>query len=138
MTTNQSGAGRGSVYSLSLGTAPILQRLKEGYLVWLGIVQHIPKGSRYTVGARIEQRWLDLLELTYTAYFSEKTGKEERIARCILVLDTLKFLISVAWEGKLLSHKHYEDLAVNLNEVGKMFGGWRKSLNNPDKKNRTL
>ena len=124
--------------SLSLGTAPILQRLKEGYLVWLGIVQHIPKGSRYTVGARIEQRWLDLLELTYTAYFSEKTGKEERIARCILVLDTLKFLISVAWEGKLLSHKHYEDLAVNLNEVGKMFGGWRKSLNNPDKKNRTL
>ena len=124
--------------SLSLGTAPILQRLKEGYLVWLGIVQHIPKGSRYTVGARIEQRWLDLLELTYTAYFSEKTGKEERIARCILVLDTLKFLISVAWEGKLLSHKHYEDLAVNLNEVGKMFGGWRKSLANPDKKNRTM
>ena len=106
--------------------------------MWLGIVQHIPKGSRYTIGARIEQRWLDLLELTYTAYFSEKTGKEERIARCILVLDTLKFLISVAWEGKLLSHKQYEDLAVNLSEVGKMFGGWRKSLANPDKKNHAL
>lgn len=106
--------------------------------MWLGVVQHIPKGSRYTLGARIEQRWLDLLESTYIAYFSEKIGKEERIARCILVLDTLKFLISIAWEGKLLSHKQYEDLAVNLNEVGKMFGGWRKSLANPDKKNRTL
>lgn len=106
--------------------------------MWLGVVQHIPKGSRYTIGARIEQRWLDLLELTYTAYFSEKIGKGERIARCILVLDTLKFLISIAWEGKLLSHKQYEGLAVNLNEVGKMFGGWRKSLANPDKKNRAL
>lgn len=124
--------------SLSLGAAPILQRVKEGYLLWLGIVQHIPKGSRYTIGVRIEERWLDLLELTYATYFSEKLGKEEKITKCILVLDTLKFLISVGWEGKLVSHKHYEDLAVNLNEVGKMLGGWRKSLSNPDKKNRAL
>ena len=130
--------GYSTTLSLSLDSAPILQRIKEGYLLWLGLVQHIPKGARYTIGTRIEERWLDLLELTYTAYFSEKVGKEEKLSRCILILDTLKFLISVGWEGKLISHKQYEDVALNLSEVGKMLGGWRKSLGNPEKKNRTL
>lgn len=60
----------------------------------------------------------------------------EKIAECILNLDTLKFLVSVAWEGKLISNKQYEDVALKLEEVGKMFGGWKKNLNNPEKKNR--
>ncbi len=44
--------------SLSLGTAPILQRVKEGYLLWLNIVPHIQRGARYTIGARIENKFL--------------------------------------------------------------------------------
>ncbi|MBP9711915.1 MAG: four helix bundle protein [Candidatus Pacebacteria bacterium] len=44
----------------------------------------------------------------------------------------------MAWEGKLISNKQYETVALKLEEVGKMLGGWRKSLDNPEKKNRTL
>ena len=125
--------------SLSLSkNASILQRIKEGYLLWINIVVHIPKTARYTIGSRIENKFLDLLEFAYIAYFSEKDKKAEKIAECILTLDTLKFLISVAWEGKLIPNKHCEDIAVKLNEVGKMLGGWKNSLNNPEKKNRTL
>ena len=107
-------------------------------MLWINIVPHIPKGARYTIGSRIENKFLDLLELSYIAYFTEKERKAEKIANCILVLDTLKFLISVAWEGKLISNKHCEDVALKLDEVGKMFGGWKKNLANPEKKNRTF
>ncbi|MDO8504806.1 MAG: four helix bundle protein [Candidatus Liptonbacteria bacterium] len=124
--------------SLSLDKATILSRIKEGYLLWVNIVPHIARGARYTLGARIENKFLDLLELSYATYFSEKEKRLEKIARCIFVTDTLKFLISVAWEGKLISNKQFEDIAIKLEEVGKMLGGWRKSLNNPEKKNRTL
>lgn len=106
--------------------------------MWLAIVPHMPKGSRYTIGTRIEERFLDLLEETYIAYFTAKDSKSAKLAECILILDTLKFLISVAWEGKLVSNKQFEDIGLKLDEVGKMFGGWRKSLDNPDKKNHTL
>jgi len=106
-------------------------------LVWLNIVPHISKGARYTIGARIENKFLDLLDLAYITYFSAKEKKIEKISECVLVLDTLKFLISVAWEGKLISNNQYEEVAIKLNEVGKMFGGWKNSLNNPEKKNRT-
>jgi hypothetical protein len=124
--------------SLSLDKASILSRIKEGYLVWMDLVPHIAKGARYTLGARIENKFLDLLELLYAAYFSDKEKKPQKITDCILITDTLKFLISVAWEGKLISNKQCEDVAVKLEEIGKMLGGWRKSLDNPEKKNRTL
>lgn len=96
---------------------------------------HMPKGVRYTMGSRIENKFLDLLELSYTAYFIGKEEKAQKIAECIFVLDILKFLLTIAWEGKFLSHKQYEELAVKLNEIGKMFWGWKKSMEAPPKKN---
>ncbi|MEK7159613.1 MAG: four helix bundle protein [Patescibacteria group bacterium] len=119
-------------------TASILNKIKDGYLVWLNIVPHIPKGGRYTIGARIENKFIDLLELGYRAYYTEKDKKEEKILQCILLLDTLKFFVQVTWEGKLISNKQYEEVAVKLGEIGRMLGGWKKSLANPEKKNRTL
>lgn len=106
-------------------------------MIWVNLTPHIMKGARYTIGQRIENKFLDLLELAYIAYFTEKDRKLEKIAECILLLDTLKFLISVAWEGKLISNGQCEDVALKLEEVGKMFGGWKKNLNNPEKKNRS-
>ena len=96
------------------------------------------KSARYTLGERIENKFLDLLELSYNAYFTEKEKKLEKVAECILITDGLKFLISIAWEGKLISNKHCEDMALKMDEVGKMLGGWKNSLSNPEKKNRTL
>ncbi len=107
-------------------------------MIWMNISPHIQKGARYTIGARIENKLLDLLEFGYIAYFAAKKNRSEKISECILTLDTLKFLLSVAWEGKLISNKQYEDVALKLDEMGKMLGGWKKSLNNPEKKNRAL
>ena len=97
-------------------------------MIWLNIANHIPKNQRYTIGSRIENKFLDLLELSYIAYFTEKERKMEKVSECILCLDTLKFLMHVAWEAKLISHKQYEEIAIKLEEIGKMLGGWRKSL----------
>jgi len=105
-------------------------------LLWMNIVSHIPKTSRYTIGTRIENKFLDLLELAYAAYYTEKEKKSAKIDECISVLDKLKFLISVALEAKLIANKQYEELALKLDEVGRMLGGWKNKMNNPEKKNR--
>ena len=119
--------------SLSLDNASILNRVKEGYLIWMGIVPHIPKTARFTIGARIEDKFLDLLELSYTSYFSEKDKKAEKLSECIFTIDILKFLVSTAWEEKFISNKQYENIATKMGEIGKMFWGWKKSLDNPQK-----
>lgn len=107
-------------------------------MLWINIAPHIAKTARYTIGARIENKFLDLLEFAYITYFTEKERKMEKISGCILVLDTLKFLVSTAWEGKAVSNKQYEAVALKLDEIGKMFGGWKNSLKNPLNKNRNL
>jgi hypothetical protein len=103
----------------------------------MNISPHIARGSRYTIGSRIENKFLDLLELSYIAYFTPKENKTEKVSECILLLDTLKFLISVAWEGKVISNKQCEEVARKLEEVGKMLGGWKKNIEkNSERKNR--
>ena len=74
--------------TLSLVNSSILQCIKEGYLLWLSIVPHIAKSTRYTLGVRIENTFLDVLEKTYTAYFTRKETKSEKVAECIRTLDT--------------------------------------------------
>lgn len=100
------------------------------------IVVHIPKHARYTLGAKIEELFLTLLEQTYAAYYSERDKRPSLLSDCTITLDTLKCLVSVAWEGKYISHAHYEQVALPLHEIGKMLGGWRKSFDNQEKKNR--
>ena len=126
--------------TLSLANASILQCVKEGYLLWLSIVPHIAKNTRYTLGTRIENTFLDLLEKTYIAYFTSKETKTktEKITECIQILDILKYFISVAWEGKVISNQQFETIANKLDEAGRRFGAWKKSLENPEKKNRAL
>lgn len=114
--------------SLSLSRATILIRAKESYLIWLNIAPHIPKNARYTIGARIENKFLDLLDDTYLAYFARKENRQTKVDSCILTLDTLKFLTAIAWEAKLVSHKQYEEVSLKLNEVSKMLAGWQKYL----------
>ena len=96
----------------------------------MSVVPHIPKTARYTIGSRIENKFLDLLELSYTSYFSEKDKKKELLSECIFTSDILKFLISTSWEGKFISNKQYEQVALKLDEVGKMLWGWKKSIDN--------
>lgn len=107
-------------------------------MLWLNIINHIPKDRRYTIGARIENKFLDLLDIAYLTYFAEKNTKQEKISKCILILDTLKFIISITWEAKLISSSRYQEIAIKLEEIGKMLGGWKNSLDNPLKKNRDL
>ncbi|MEI8344170.1 MAG: four helix bundle protein [Candidatus Moraniibacteriota bacterium] len=126
---------------LSPKNISILQRIKEGYLIWTNVSVHIPKSARYTIGARIENKYLDLLELARVAYFINKDeveNKTRKISDCIFLLDALKFLISTMWEAKLLSHKQFEQVSFKLEEIGRMLWGWSESLKNLEKKNRAF
>ncbi len=122
--------------SLSLADASIIQRLKEGYLIWIKVAEHIPKEKRYTIGSRIENTFLDALGLSHAAYVAEKGAKLRMVIECVRKLDSLKFLVQIAWELKLISHKEYGILGEKLEESGRMLGGWKKNIETAEKKNR--
>lgn len=109
-------------------TLPIIQRFIQTYKFWDEFRDNFPKKSRYTLGAKIDQYFLEILELLFTASYLSKEQKLPYLQKASPKLDLLKFLLQISWELKSLDNKKYIILSEQLNEIGKMLGGWSRGL----------
>lgn len=106
----------------------MLLREKETYRLWLLIHRDFPKVERFGIGQKIEQSFLDVLEFTFASVYLVMESKILMLSRTIAKLDNLKFFMQLAWESKLIPTEKYTKISENLEEIGRMLGGWRKGL----------
>ncbi|MBU4512313.1 diversity-generating retroelement protein Avd [Patescibacteria group bacterium] len=107
---------------------PILQKTTTAYKLWRSFLPHIPRLSRYTLGAKIDTLFAEIVELILQAGYSSRDRKIETVNRASIKFDALKFFLQVAWEMKVLDNKKYAQLSMLLAEIGRMLGGWLKDL----------
>jgi hypothetical protein len=88
------------------------------------------KLHRATIGNRIGNMFLEIIELSYHAYYASINEKLSLIVQTMKKLDTMKLLITIAWEGNLIQNIHFTELSNELQEIGKMLGGWKKGIEN--------
>jgi len=100
------------------------------YKIWNEFQNHFPKKSRYTIGSKIDSLFLEIIEFLFTASYLGKEQKLPFLQKAGVKLDTLKFILQISWEIKILDNKKYIILSEHLNEIGKMLGGWIKGLQN--------
>lgn len=106
------------------------------YVEWHGILTHrVPKLLRYSLGARIDELFAEILEAIALAQFSSYQDKGIHLERAIAKNDTLKFMLYVLYELKGIDEKRCMSLAAKAEEVGRMLYGWKKSAET--KKNLT-
>ena len=86
----------------------------------------LPRDLRPVLGARMLTTTYEVLDAVIEARSSR--CKTDRLDRANLLLARLRFQIRLFVEEKLLSLRQYEYLAGLVEEVGRMVGGWRKSL----------
>lgn len=98
------------------------------YKTWYGYRDTLPKKSKYTLGDTIDKRFIQVLELLYVASYQGVGEKLPTIQKALSGIDTLKFLLQIAWELHLFDNKKYAALSQGLEEVGRQVGGWRKGL----------
>lgn len=110
------------------GTLPVINHMLGAYKEWYGIRDTMPKKSRYTLGDRIDNYFIRVLEILYTASYQSKQEKLPTLQKAISAIDTLKFMLQVAWEVKALDNKKYASLSEKVQQVGKETGGWKKGL----------
>lgn len=106
----------------------LTQKLVAVYKLWHQFLPHFPKDSRYTIGNKIDNLFLEVIELIIKASYSDKLEKLISLKKASLKLDFLKFFLQLSWEIKFLDNKKYISLSEKLDEIGKMLGGWIKSL----------
>ncbi len=59
---------------------------------------------------------------------SDQHQKRAQLTIASAKLDVLRLLIRLAKDCKCLTNEAYLDLESQLNDIGKMIGGWLKSL----------
>lgn len=107
---------------------PVVEHTLTVYKIWYGYRDHFPKKSRYTLGDKIDTRFLNVLELISIATYQNKDEKLHTLDRATMGVDVLKFLLRVAWELHILDDKKYTKLSEEIQEIGRQIGGWKKGL----------
>lgn len=86
-----------------------------------------PKPLRVSLGTRVENHALDILEELVIARF-QKEGRLDRLRALDLLLERLRRLLRLAQARGALSRDGFERWMRGINEIGKMLAGWRASL----------
>jgi hypothetical protein len=93
------------------------------------VVNRFPRDYKFTLGDRITQLVLDLLEHYVEAYYA--TNRQTKINLLVqnnLKLERLRFLIRLAHDFRLFSNQRFGYINAAVDEVGRMSGGWIKQL----------
>lgn len=85
-----------------------------------------PKTIRFTVAQRIDNAGLDILEWLVEARFLPRGKKGRLLAAIDARLHRLRYLLRAAHRRRHLSNAGYEHLMRQVDEAGRMVGGWRR------------
>ncbi len=114
---------------------PVLDRVKTVYKLWHEYHEKLSKTQKYSLGNKIDQIFIEIIEMISSAGFSSKSEKIPYIKVAIRKLDTINILIMVLWETKSIDNNKYMNLSELLIEIGRNLGGWYNQLlkqNSPD------
>ncbi|MBS0619113.1 MAG: diversity-generating retroelement protein Avd [Spirochaetes bacterium] len=84
-----------------------------------------PKSVRFTFSGRIANLALDILEQLIEAIYSK--DKKAQLAQINMNLEKLRVSYRLSFNRKYISGRQFEFIVTELNEFGKMIGGWLKS-----------
>lgn len=93
-----------------------------------GAILLFPKLDKYTLGQTLQAKSLQFIESILLASRLSGASKKDLLLRANSQLDLLKLLLRLAHETKAMNQQKYLLLEGNLQEAGKMLGGWLRSL----------
>lgn len=92
----------------------------------LSTVERFPKSARFSLGSRIADGALDIVEMITEAIYTRK--RSHILDRINLAIEKQRVLFRIAHDRRIISTRQYEYISKSLNESGRMAGGWKKSL----------
>ena len=96
------------------------------FIIWLTpTVAKFPKTHKFTLGDRVENTALDVLESLIEATYTR--DRVAHLRRANLGIEKLRILLRLAHDLRLVDIRRYEFAARALDETGRLVGGWIKA-----------
>lgn len=118
----------------------ILPKLYDLILWFAQKISLYPRKFKYTLGDRIINLHLDILESVIEAKYTGGRKKGHYLRRTNLNLEKLRYMVRISKDLQCISISQYEYAAKYINEIGQMVGGWEKYMkkdSTPDLPNTT-
>jgi len=106
----------------------LIQKSYDLYKSIYQIVKTFPKGDKYNLGNELKNLNLQIIELLIEAESAKKDWKVPLVEKTSAKLGLLKIFIRLASDLKIIDQKKYLNIQEQLQEIGRMLGGWLKSL----------
>ena len=89
--------------------------------------RHFPKYQKYVLGERLRNQSQDLIDLIIT--INKKHYKKTDLSLLDVRHEQLRVNTNISYELELVDEYRYRHLANLINEIGRMIGGWLKTIN---------
>lgn len=106
-----------------------MHTLYDTYAMWNLVLEKFPKSQRYTLGETCSRHLLTVLELLLAAAsITIIVDKTVSLRSASAKIDTLKLLVRLTKDCHCINNVQYLQVESKLIDIGKMLGGWLKSL----------
>ncbi len=110
---------------------PIFRKSYDLYKTFYSYRNGVSKQDRFTLWQRAENILLDVLEGILSASQLHKSQKLSVLENVSLKLNFFRVFLRLMKEVKSLDSKKYLVLQEYVDEIGRMLGGWIKSMRTP-------
>ena len=88
-------------------------------------VDRYPRGHKFLLGDRTLNSAYDMFDVLLEAKYTRE--KVALLDRANLILERLRFQVRLAHDTRLINAAAFGCLARQMDEVGRLVGGWRRS-----------
>lgn len=106
----------------------MIEKVKSVYGAWLPVRRNMPRTERFGIGTKIDSFFLELFDLLRNAAYANPYDKIPLLEKAITKIDGIRFFLQLSWELSLMHNNHYAVIAKDIEEIGRMVGGWKKGL----------
>lgn len=106
---------------------PIFKKSYDLYKEFYTLRLAVPKQDRYTLWQKCESLLIDVLEGILFASQQSKFEKLPTLEKASVKLNFLRVCVRLMKDVKAIDGKKYILIEANLDEIGRMLGGWIKS-----------
>lgn len=107
---------------------PVINRTQELYHSVGKISEQLPALKKQTIGRRLESNILELLELLIMAKYAPKAHKGMYLIKASARAEIIQFMLRILLNERLANETTLHQLQAKVVEIGRMLGGWRKSV----------
>ena len=108
--------------------SPIFSRTYDMLLWLLPQASKFPRAHRFGMGERVARQGLDLQETLVAAGLRRGVERMALLFKADTQLAQLRLSLRLCKDLQLLSLGQYEHVAAMLVEIGRLLGGWQKSI----------